>query len=75
MPIRSADPISRTRDPRDARKNALALTAAGRTLLRRLEELGDQANEVLLAPLTPAEREQLGALLTRLIVEEAEGVR
>ncbi|MER5777482.1 MarR family winged helix-turn-helix transcriptional regulator [Streptomyces sp. NPDC002039] len=61
--------ISRTRDPRDARKNALALTAAGRRLLRRLEELGDQANEALLAPLAPAEREQLRALLTRLIVE------
>ncbi|MGI5451034.1 hypothetical protein ACQEVM_35725 [Streptomyces sp. CA-243310] len=52
-----------------------SITAAGRTLLRRLEELGDQANEALLAPLTPAEREQLGALLTRLIAEEAEGVR
>jgi DNA-binding MarR family transcriptional regulator len=62
--------ISRTRDPRDARKNALALTAGGRTLLRRLEELGDQANEALLAPLTPTERKQLSALLARLITTE-----
>ncbi|MFE7402671.1 MarR family winged helix-turn-helix transcriptional regulator [Streptomyces sp. NPDC057557] len=60
--------ISRTRDPRDARKNALALTAGGRALLRRLEELGDQANEALLAPLTPDERKQLSALLARLII-------
>jgi DNA-binding MarR family transcriptional regulator len=62
--------ISRTRDPRDARKNALALTAGGRALLRRLEERGDQANEALLAPLTPAERKQLSALLARLITTE-----
>ncbi|MFE6495894.1 MarR family winged helix-turn-helix transcriptional regulator [Streptomyces sp. NPDC057748] len=60
--------ISRTRDPRDARKNALALTAGGRALLRRLEELGDQANEALLAPLTPDERKQLSALLARLTI-------
>jgi len=62
--------ISRTRDPRDARKNALALTAPGRTLLRRLEQLADQANESLLAPLTPAEQQQLSALLGRLIAPE-----
>lgn len=62
--------ISRTRDPRDARKNALALTADGQALLGRLEELGDQANEALIAPLAPAEREQLNALLTRLISTE-----
>ncbi|MFB6876226.1 MarR family winged helix-turn-helix transcriptional regulator [Streptomyces sp. NPDC056323] len=60
--------ISRTRDPRDARKNALALTAGGRALLRRLEELSDQANEALLAPLTPDERKQLSALLARLTI-------
>ncbi|KQV12029.1 MULTISPECIES: MarR family winged helix-turn-helix transcriptional regulator [unclassified Kitasatospora] len=62
--------ISRTRDPRDARKNALALTTGGRALLRRLEELSDQANDALLAPLAPAERKQLAALLARLIITE-----
>lgn len=62
--------ISRTRDPHDARKNALALTAGGQALLRRLEKLGDQANEALLAPLTSAERKQLSALLARLIITE-----
>ncbi|WP_399895063.1 MarR family winged helix-turn-helix transcriptional regulator [Streptomyces sp. BBFR51] len=62
--------ISRTRDPRDARKNALALTPDGRALLHRLEALGDRANDDLLAPLTPAERKQLTALLARLITTE-----
>ncbi|MFJ3711206.1 MarR family transcriptional regulator [Streptomyces sp. NBC_01387] len=62
--------ISRTRDPRDARKNALELTADGRALLHRLEKLGDRANDELLAPLTPTERKQLNALLARLIATE-----
>ncbi|MFJ8429775.1 MarR family winged helix-turn-helix transcriptional regulator [Kitasatospora sp. NPDC094019] len=68
--LQARELVSRTRDPRDARKNVLALTADGRALLRRLEERGDRANEALLAPLTPAEREQLSALLTRLISTE-----
>jgi DNA-binding MarR family transcriptional regulator len=59
--------ITRSRDPRDARKNALALTPEGGALLRRLEELGDRANAALLAPLTPDEGRQLGLLLSRLI--------
>ncbi len=65
--LQSKELITRERDPRDARKNALALTPAGRTLLTRLEKLGDQANEELMAPLTPVERERLTAALRRLI--------
>lgn len=70
--LQAQELITRERDPRDARKNALTLTVSGRALLRRLEKLGDQANNTLLAPLTPAEREQLSTLLTRLITTTQE---
>lgn len=59
--------VTRDRDPRDARKNSLALTDQGRALLDRLEALSDEANEALLSPLDPAERAQLRALLRKLI--------
>ena len=70
--LQAKELITRARDPDDARKNALTLTATGRALLRRLEKLGDQANNTLMAPLTPAEREQLSTLLTRLITATRE---
>jgi DNA-binding MarR family transcriptional regulator len=68
--LQSRELITRARDPRDARKNALALTPAGSTLLHRLEELGDEANNALLAPLAPSEQAQLIVLLRRLIDAE-----
>ncbi|MGW4696916.1 MarR family winged helix-turn-helix transcriptional regulator [Kitasatospora cineracea] len=59
--------VTRERDPRDARKNLITLTPAGRTLLHRAEHLGRQANTDLTAPLDAAEREQLTALLGKLL--------
>ncbi|NDZ80810.1 winged helix-turn-helix transcriptional regulator [Streptomyces sp. SID10853] len=59
--------VTRTADPADRRKNAIAISPAGRTVLHRLEELGDAANDELLAPLDPSERAQLTALLTRIV--------
>ncbi|WP_371501435.1 MarR family transcriptional regulator [Kitasatospora sp. NBC_00374] len=59
--------ITRERDPKDARKNALALSPAGRELVRRGERLGLTANAELLAPLGPDEQRLLGELLERLI--------
>ncbi|MFE2374120.1 MarR family winged helix-turn-helix transcriptional regulator [Streptomyces sp. NPDC059398] len=59
--------VTRTPDPADRRKNAIAVSSAGRTALHRLEELGDAANDELLAPLDPAERAQLTALLSRIV--------
>ncbi|WP_058042537.1 MarR family winged helix-turn-helix transcriptional regulator [Streptomyces roseifaciens] len=65
--------VTRTPDPGDRRKNAIALTAEGRSCLHRLACLGDEANEALLGALTPAEREQFTALLARVAEEREEG--
>ncbi|WP_405746255.1 MarR family transcriptional regulator [Streptomyces sp. NBC_01525] len=64
--------VTRTPDPRDRRKNAVEVSAEGRRVLRRTQKLGDRANDELTAALTPAEREQLIGLLTR-IVRPADG--
>ncbi|MFD8595314.1 MarR family winged helix-turn-helix transcriptional regulator [Kitasatospora sp. NPDC059646] len=61
--------VVREPDPRDRRKNAVTATADGLRLLRTCARLADRANEHLLAPLTPAERRTLLALLTRLAQE------
>jgi DNA-binding MarR family transcriptional regulator len=58
--------VQRSRDPADRRRHLIELTAAGR---RRLEQAADvvvEADRELLAPLGPAERRQLEALLDRL---------
>ncbi|MFE9423067.1 MarR family winged helix-turn-helix transcriptional regulator [Kitasatospora sp. NPDC006697] len=65
--LQASELVVRGRDPRDARKNAIALTPAGADLLFRLRERSDQANEELLAPLDPAEREQLLTLVRKVI--------
>ncbi|WFB06748.1 MarR family winged helix-turn-helix transcriptional regulator [Streptomyces sp. LX-29] len=59
--------VTRGPDPNDRRKNAIALSAEGERRLRRTERLGDEANDELTARLTPAERDQLIALLTRIV--------
>ncbi|WP_328808524.1 MarR family winged helix-turn-helix transcriptional regulator [Nonomuraea montanisoli] len=59
--------VERAPDPGDRRRNVITLTGAGRDRLRRLDALlGSLADEVL-APLDAAERDQLTALLTRLL--------
>ncbi|MFJ6748910.1 MarR family winged helix-turn-helix transcriptional regulator [Streptomyces sp. NPDC091266] len=58
--------VTRTPDPGDRRKNAVAISAAGKRRLRRTQRLGDEANAELTASLTPREREQLIALLTKI---------
>ncbi|WP_329125449.1 MarR family winged helix-turn-helix transcriptional regulator [Streptomyces sp. NBC_01465] len=59
--------VTRTPDPADRRKNAITVSAAGRRRLHRLEALGDAANDTLLAPLDAREREQLTALLAKIV--------
>ncbi|MEU9266947.1 MarR family transcriptional regulator [Streptomyces sp. NPDC048251] len=53
-------------DPNDRRKNAVSLTEEGRRLLRRCERAAREANDVLLAPLSAAEREHLMGMLIRI---------
>jgi len=59
--------ISRVRDAADRRRNVVAATAAAPETLERLDARVAAAQEAFLAPLDPAEREQLSALLARLI--------
>ena len=63
----------RTPDPHDRRRNAVTLTDAR---LRRHAELAERAGEIeeeLLEPLTAAEREQLTALLRKLLDHHRQG--
>jgi DNA-binding MarR family transcriptional regulator len=62
--------VTRTPDPADRRKNAITISAHGMRRLQRTERLGDEANDELTAALTPAEREQLINLLTRIVQPE-----
>ncbi|MFD0568289.1 MarR family winged helix-turn-helix transcriptional regulator [Kitasatospora gansuensis] len=68
--LQGEDLVTRAPDPADRRKNAVTVSAAYRRRLQRTERLSDRANEELTAALTLAEREQLTALLTRLIQPE-----
>jgi DNA-binding MarR family transcriptional regulator len=58
--------VERRRHPSDRRAHALHLTAEGRQSLGRGRELAERAQEELLAPLDPDERDQLHGLLLRL---------
>ncbi|NBE54832.1 MarR family winged helix-turn-helix transcriptional regulator [Streptomyces boluensis] len=52
--------------PDDRRSRIVALTADGRAFLRDSDEAGSRVTDELLAPLKPAERETLHALLRRI---------
>jgi len=59
--------VERMPDPDDRRRNVITITAQGRRQLRRLDKVLDDLHDELLAPLTPAERDQFVQLLTRLL--------
>ncbi|GAA2656557.1 hypothetical protein GCM10009864_23260 [Streptomyces lunalinharesii] len=61
------DLVERAPDPADQRRNLVTLSPRGRRHLRRLDTLLDDLHDELLAPLAPAERDQLVELLTRLL--------
>ncbi len=69
--LEAAGLISRERDRADRRRNVVALTTAGRCRLAELDAAVAAAQDTLLAPLAPAEREQLTALLTRVVAAHA----
>jgi len=58
--------IARSADPTDRRATTLALTAAGRLLLRRIEDVRGQAAERVLDVLGERDRRTLDRILTRL---------
>ena len=64
--LQSAGLVLREPDPADRRKNAVSLTDEGARLLKRCEKVARQANDELLAPLSPAERAQFMDLLIRI---------
>ncbi|MFI0350214.1 MarR family winged helix-turn-helix transcriptional regulator [Actinomadura sp. 9N407] len=61
------DFVERTPDPDDRRRNIITISARGRRHLHRLDKVLDDLHDELLAPLSPAERDQLVRLLTRLL--------
>lgn len=58
--------VTRQRHPRDRRAFLVHPTAAGRAAKTAAIRILDEQQRRYLAPLTPAERQQLGALLKRL---------
>ncbi|SOE07997.1 MarR family winged helix-turn-helix transcriptional regulator [Streptomyces sp. Ag109_G2-15] len=64
--LQSAGLAVRAPDPKDRRKNAVSLTDDGARLLTRCEKAAREANDELLAPLSPAERDQFMGLLIRI---------
>jgi DNA-binding MarR family transcriptional regulator len=61
----------RAPDPADRRRNVISITPAGTAHLRRLEELLADVQDELLTPLSPAERQQLARLLSRIVEHHA----
>jgi DNA-binding MarR family transcriptional regulator len=63
--------VTRKRDPQDARRNIVMITAAGRAELARLDVIVADIQERFLAPLTRVERAQLERILTKLASTDA----
>lgn len=59
--------VERRPDETDRRRNVVSLTAAGRKRLQALREVIAAAQDELLAPLSPSERDRLVALLTTVL--------
>jgi DNA-binding MarR family transcriptional regulator len=59
--------VKRSPNPADRRQNVITCTSRGHRQLLRLDKLLTQVENHVLAPLTPAEREQLTRLLTALV--------
>lgn len=66
--------LERTPDPADRRRNLVHLTDSGRTFLAELDKEVVAAQEELLAPLSPEERETLIEMLGR-VAEHHTGLR
>jgi DNA-binding MarR family transcriptional regulator len=58
--------VTRERDARDARRNVVTLTRAGRAELARLDAVVAEIQERFLAPLSESERRQLQRILIKV---------
>ncbi|MCI3278832.1 MarR family winged helix-turn-helix transcriptional regulator [Streptomyces cylindrosporus] len=58
--------VSRKPDPGNRRRNLVKHTERGRKLYQEMDRAVEQANEVMFAAFTPAEREQFHKVLVRL---------
>ena len=65
--------VRRTPDAADRRRNVITITPAGLAHLQRLDGLLAEVQDELLAPLSPAERDQLTRLLGRLLAHHSGG--
>lgn len=65
--LESAGHAVRERDEQDRRRNVIRLTDAGTARLRELDVVADAVQDDLLAPLSAGERDELLALLQRLV--------
>lgn len=59
--------VERSADPGHKRRNIVTITADGVEQLRRLDTIVDAIQDAFLAPLTPAQRRQFIALMSRLV--------
>ncbi len=62
---------SRQRDTADRRRHIVTMTADGATTLRSIESVLNKTDDDLFAALSPAEREQLQRLLTKVADNDA----
>ncbi|WP_329031375.1 MarR family transcriptional regulator [Streptomyces sp. NBC_01725] len=59
--------VERSPNPADRRQNIIAVTEQGHRLIRELDSLLAEVENVVLAPLNPSEREELTRLLAALV--------
>lgn len=69
--LAEAGHVERSPDPDDRRRNVIAITDAGRDLLVTLDRVLQDAQDDLLAPLTPTERRELVRLLGAVLAHHA----
>ena len=65
--------VKRVRDEGDRRRNIVAITRRGTTVLARLDARVDAAQSALLEPLSATDRQELRRLLERLVDDSSQG--
>jgi DNA-binding MarR family transcriptional regulator len=64
--------VARVRDERDRRRNLVELTPAGAAALERLDDRIQAAQDLLLEPLSAADRQHLRRILKRMVEHQAQ---